>query len=81
MRTTLDIDDDILAAAKELSRQQSVPAGKILSQLARLALAGRLSAEPARRTKAGTAGFRPIASRGVPVTNDVIDSLRDAAGL
>jgi hypothetical protein len=78
MRTTLDIDDDVLAAAKELSRRQSVSAGKVLSQLARQALTGGGPAGKAARVTAGVAGFRPIASRGTPVTNEIIDSLRDA---
>jgi hypothetical protein len=80
MRTTLDIDDDVLAAAKELSRRQSVSAGKMLSQLARLALAGDVPAS-AGRARGGVAGFRPIASRGVPVTSKLVDSLRDADGV
>jgi hypothetical protein len=78
MRTTLDIDDDVLAAAKEISRRQSVSAGKLLSQLARQALAGGTQAR-AVRVAAGVAGFRPIDSRGTPVTNEIIDSLLDAA--
>lgn len=81
MRTTLDIDDDVLAAAKELSRRQSVSAGKVLSQLARQALAGAGAVGKARRAAPGVAGFRPIASRGKPVTNEIIDSLRDAEGV
>jgi len=84
MRTTLDIDDDILAAAKELSRRQSTSAGKVLSQLARQALTAS-ALEPARKVRGGAArgvaGFRPLASRGQPVTNALIDSLRDAEGI
>lgn len=38
MRTTLDIDDDILAAAKELARAEGKTAGQVLSDLARCAL-------------------------------------------
>lgn len=38
MRTTLDLDDDILAAVKELAAARSSTAGKILSGLARKAL-------------------------------------------
>jgi len=38
MRTTLDIDEDILNAAKELAAQRKQSAGRILSDLARLAL-------------------------------------------
>ena len=35
MRTTLDIDRDLLLAAKELARQRGVSTGKVLSDLAR----------------------------------------------
>ena len=38
MRTTLDIDDDILLAVKELSKRKKRSSGKILSDLARQAL-------------------------------------------
>jgi hypothetical protein len=39
MRTTMDIDDDVLQAAKELAAKQKLTAGKVLSALARRALA------------------------------------------
>jgi hypothetical protein len=35
MRTTLDIDDDILGAAKELALREKKTAGKVISDLAR----------------------------------------------
>jgi hypothetical protein len=41
MRATLDIDDDVLAAAIELACGQKTTAGKIISALARMALSGR----------------------------------------
>ena len=82
MRTTLDIDDDLLAAAKELSRQQGCTAGQVVSALMRRALAsGGLGAAPVLTAEPAPAnGFRPFASRGRPVTNGVIDALRDAEG-
>ena len=40
MRTTLDIGDDVLAAAKELARRQGTSAGQVVSRLLRLALSG-----------------------------------------
>jgi hypothetical protein len=44
MRTTLDIDDDVLAAAKELAELRGSTAGKVLSELARKGLTpGRTS--------------------------------------
>lgn len=38
MRTTLDIDEDILAAAKEIASAEGKTAGQVLSDLARRAL-------------------------------------------
>lgn len=39
MRTTLDLDDDVLQTVKELAAFQGSTAGKVLSDLARKALA------------------------------------------
>ena len=82
MRTTLDIDDDVLAAAKALSQRQHVSAGKALSNLARQTLAGN-AATPAggAETASSAAGFRPFASRGPVVSDGLVDSLRDAEGV
>jgi hypothetical protein len=38
MRTTLDIDDDVLNAAKELAAARRTTAGRVISELARKAL-------------------------------------------
>lgn len=38
MRTTLDLDDDVLQAAKELAAARGTTPGKVLSELARKAL-------------------------------------------
>ena len=38
MRTTLDIDEDVLLAVKELSKRNKKSAGEVLSELARFAL-------------------------------------------
>jgi hypothetical protein len=83
MRTTLDLDDDVLIAVKELARRRSASAGKVLSDLARAALTNG-QAPLGTNAPAGApavAGFRPFASRGTPVTNELIDALRDAEGI
>ena len=41
MRTTLDIDDDVLQAAKEIGELRQKTAGQVLSDLARKGLAPR----------------------------------------
>lgn len=84
MRTTLDIDDDLLAAAKELARREGISAGAVVSRILRRSLTG-LDAAPAaaRAVKAKpVAGFTPFAARpGVVVTNEQIDALREAEGI
>ena len=73
MRTTLEIDDDVLEAAKSIARQSHRTAGAVLSELARRAL----TSDPAKSTRAGVAGFVPFESRGGLVTNEQIDRLRE----
>jgi Arc/MetJ family transcription regulator len=79
MRTTLDIDDDVLAAAKERARLRKVSAGRMVSDLLRQALSGSTGQDETRQR--GVAGFRPFDARGVIVTNDDIDALRDREGV
>jgi hypothetical protein len=78
----LDIEDDVLAAAKELARRQGTSAGQMVSLLLRAALTGTgdSAQSPATETP-GIASFRPFPARGQVVTNDTIDRLRDEAGL
>ena len=78
MRTTLDLDDDVLASAKEIARRENKTAGQVLSDLARRALTqGAGPATAAQREPAAVHGFRPFASRGAVVTNALIEKLRD----
>ncbi|MCP9927887.1 ribbon-helix-helix domain-containing protein [Cyanobium sp. CH-040] len=83
MRTTLDIEDDVLAAAKELARRQGMSAGRMVSRLLRAALSGEPQQARAGETKpAGVAGFRPFTAADQKlVTNEQIDQLRDREGL
>jgi hypothetical protein len=76
MRTTLDIADDVLQAAKERARREKKTAGEIISELARSALNAPAESPRAREPKARY-GFRPFPKRGGIVTNELIDRLRD----
>ena len=80
MRITLDIEGDVLTAAKELARRQGVAAGQVVSKLLRSALTGET---PAQRTGAAVvAGFRPFAASNQQlVSNEQIDQLRDLEGI
>ena len=83
MRTTLDIDDDLLTAAKELARREGATAGQVVSRLLRHSLTGaQTPAAPSRARPKGVAGFVPFPPRhGVVVTNEQVDALRDAEGV
>jgi hypothetical protein len=81
MRTTLDIEMDVLSAAKEIARQKQVGVGKVVSELLRQALTGNTSPASKPQTSPTTTGFDPFPSRGVIVTNELINRLRDAEGI
>ena len=82
MRTTLDIEDDVLAAAKEMASQQRLSAGQLISRLLRQAMSGTQRAGQADGGGARVvAGFQPFASQGVFITNSQIDALRDTEGV
>jgi hypothetical protein len=73
MRTTLDIDEDILQAAKELAARRRTNAGKIISELARKAL------QPDPPEAEIRNGVPLLASRPDerPVTMELVNRLRD----
>ena len=70
MRTTLDIDDDVLAAAKELAAVQKTTAGQVISDLARSALTRSDDQVPECRN-----GFRLLPRTGKVITAEFIDKL------
>ncbi len=72
MRTTLNLDDDVLLAVRERAHRERRTIGEVLSELARQALAGGVpqGAEEFH-------GFRPLPARGRPVSNAMIDRLRE----
>lgn len=75
MRTTLDIADDVLQAAKERARREQKTTGHVVSELLRQALT---APQPSRvREPKAVYGFKPFAPRGGIVTNELIDRLRD----
>ncbi|HZG40984.1 MAG TPA: CopG family transcriptional regulator [Nodosilinea sp.] len=72
MQTTLDLEDDILSAVEELAQQQGISPGKVLSDLARQALAQRQ--KPTVRNGLPLFPVQP----GVRAANlDVVNRLRD----
>jgi hypothetical protein len=75
MRTTLDIDDDVLQAAKELGALHGMTAGQMMSELARKALAPA----PTHRLRNGVP-LLPSRPAGRPrPTMRLVNELRDDA--
>jgi len=72
MRTTIDIDEDVLFAARELSRRRRISIGKAISELAR---------QGVRRTEQGSTRngvpLIPISKSGSIVTLELVNQLRD----
>lgn len=77
----LDIVDDVLAAVRELDRRERRSIGDVISGLARQALTGCVEAR-AGKVAEPTAlhGFEPLPSRGVVVTDEIVDRLREETG-
>ena len=74
MRTTLAIDDDILATAKYLAERDRKTVGEVISALARQGLE-----RPARAPRAKRNGLPLLPSRrgSTAVTPELVNRLRD----
>ena len=72
MRRTVDIDNDVLSAAKQLVAEQKVTAGKVISDPARRALLGSsIQEEPEYRN-----GFRLMPRTGM-ITTKMVEQWRE----
>ncbi len=72
MRTTLDIDEDVLLAAKEIALQKRMTVGQVLSGLARKSLTRKSPVS----NKDGLPLF-PIQPNAGAVTLELVNRLRD----
>jgi hypothetical protein len=69
MRTTLDIDDDVLSAAKQLAKKRNSTAGEVLSDLARQALTTSAVTDDEPRYRNG---FRLLPRTGQIITSEMV---------
>jgi hypothetical protein len=79
MRTTLSLDDDVLAVAKVLARQQRQPIGSVISALVRQALTTPQpgpSDTPAACSRNGLP-LLPLRLDGGPADLTLVNGLRD----
>ena len=73
MRTTLTIDDDLLAAARGLAQRQQKSVSEVVSMLVRQAL----QREPAAAARRNGVLLLPVLPGAVPVTMELVNQLRD----
>lgn len=73
MRTTLQIDDDVLGAAKELAARERKTAGKVISELARRGI----HAHDGRKTKKIINGFEIFPADDRVVTPQLVQKILD----
>jgi len=74
MRTTLDIDDDVLQAAKERAASQGISMGKAVSDLLRRGLA---PVKQKVRVRNGVPLLPPRAPGSPPLTVEMVRQLLD----
>ena len=72
MRTTIDIDDDILTVTKEIAQREGLSMGKVLSNLVRLALTRQSDLQYRNKVP-----LFPRSPSSQVVTLDLINQLRD----
>ena len=73
MRTTLAIDDDVLAAARAMAARQHKSVGEVISGLARQAL----RPDTASGTLRNGVPLLSVRSGTTPVTLELVNQLRD----
>jgi hypothetical protein len=78
MRTTLDIDDSILAAAKEIAGASKSSAGAVISELARKGLS--LTSGQVCRMKSGFPVFS-VPANAKPLTSAAVKLILSDEGL
>lgn len=76
MRTTINLDDDILFVARRLARQEGTSIGAVISRLARKGL-NSVHCNAGDDAEDEFYGFRPLRNRGRPVTSELVDRLRE----
>lgn len=79
MRTTIDIDQDVLETAKEIAKKEKKSAGAVISELARRGFyAGRSSVEEPPEPYGDKNGVPVLSPTGSLVTEESIRKIRDA---
>ena len=76
MRTTLDIDEDILGAAKELAARQKKTAGEVISELARRGIQNHSGKSAGKVLH----GFEVLPADGRVITPQLVQKIMEESG-
>jgi hypothetical protein len=77
MRTTLSLDDDVLASARVLARQRGESLGAVISELARKGLHQPLPQSAGQASRRNELLLLPLRAEGTPVDLELVNGLRD----
>jgi hypothetical protein len=77
MRTTLDIDDDVLDAAREFAAREKSTAGRMISEWARRGIHARDRVPASPHRKRVVNGFEILPAGGRVVTDELVRQLMD----
>jgi hypothetical protein len=73
VRTTLEIDEDVLEAMKKIAAEQKTSVGRVLSDLSRQAIAS----DEGERVRNGVPLLPPPPKGSPPLTIEMVNRLRD----
>ena len=76
MRTTVDIDDDVMSAIRDIAARRRITLGAAISELARNAL---LADAAVRMSDVSALGFPALPKRDIkqPITLELVNRLRE----
>jgi len=77
VRTTLSLDDDVLASARVLARQRGESLGAVISELARKGLHQPLPQSAGQASRRNELLLLPLRAEGSPVDLELVNGLRD----
>ncbi|MFZ1699818.1 MAG: hypothetical protein WBO10_06765 [Pyrinomonadaceae bacterium] len=80
MRTTIEIEDDILQAAKERAASEGSTAGKVISKWARQGFGGSNKSRAPAKLRSRN-GIRQLPSRGEVITMEHVQKIMDDEGI
>jgi hypothetical protein len=89
MRTTLDIDEDVLTVAKSIAKSQGRTLGAIVSQFARQSLQAEAAAQAVGFSSEDELDIKLLdfgitvfpAKEGVTITNAMVNKIREQEGI